>query len=326
MSSIHPCHQLEISRFLMACEFAVLLNSDGPNDAGDAAMEALDRVEWLEQLLSVYRPDSELSRLNRTAFAVEQSVSPDMFALLNLALEIHRATGGCFDITAHSLTEAWGFARRQGRMPTEQQLADAMEQVGSHHISIDTERRTVRYLRSGLRVNSGGIGKGYALDRAAEFFRRRNVHDFFIHGGKSSILASGHRRDLDSNRGWKVAVNHPEQARIQLGELTLVDTALGTSGPANQFFYYNGVRYGHIIDPRTGQPASGILSVTVLHPSACYADALATGLFVMGIDKAVEYCEKRPDTGLLAVLPTRKSSDVEIVTCNLGSEIWRRAR
>ncbi len=324
MKDTTTCHQLEISRFLMACDFAVLLNAGRPPQAPDVALEALDRIEWLEQTLSVYLPDSELSRLNRNSFEARQTVSSDIAELLKIALDVHQRTDGCFDITANSLSEAWGFARRQGRMPTREQIQAALDHVGTQHLELDAETRSLRYLRSGLKVNSGGIGKGYALDQAADFFRRREIGDFLIHGGKSSILAAGNRYDLDSKVGWKIALNHPEQPRIQLGELTLIDTALGTSGPANQFFYYNGVRYGHIIDPRTGWPAGGMLSITVLHPSACYADALATGLFVMGLEGAEAYCRRNPDTSFLAVLPTKRAGQVEIVTCNLPDGVWKK--
>jgi thiamine biosynthesis lipoprotein len=318
-----PCHLLQIGRFLMACQFEVLLNAGYPSHAGDAAMEALNRIEWLEQKLSVYLPDSELSQVNRLAYQGPQRLSSEVAELLQLGLRIHQETEGGFDITAAALSETWGFAQRQGRMPSPEQIAEALERVGTRFIDFQPEAATVRYLRPGLKINSGGIGKGYALDQAAGFFQRRGITDFLIHGGKSSVLAAGHRWDIDSQEGWRVAVNHPEQPRLQLGELTLFDTALGTSGPANQFFYYNGKRYGHIIDPRTGWPASGMLSITVLHPSATYADALATGLYVLGIDAAIAYCQKHPETAILAILPTARSGQVEIVTANLGRHRWK---
>jgi len=145
----------------------------------------------------------------------------------------------------------------------------------------------VSFRKSGLQLNSGGIGKGYALDRASEILEGDRIEDFLIHGGRSSVIAKGNRYDVDSQIGWRIAVSHPEQPKIQLGAIRLQNQALGTSGPANQFFYYNGVRYGHIIDPRSGWPACGMLSVTVIHPSAAWADALATGLYVLGPEQAI---------------------------------------
>ncbi len=320
-----PCHQFEIGRFLMACQFEVLFNAGRPIHAGDAAMAALDRIESLEQMLSVYIPESEVSRLNAVADRSTQPISNDVFELLRIGVDVFHKTDGAFDITAASLSEVWGFARRQGGMPTTDQIEAALARVGTPYLAVDELAKTLSYSRPGLKMNSGGIGKGYALDRASQILREQGVADFLVHGGKSSLIAAGDRHDLDLQSGWRIAITHPEQPRIRLGELTLHDVAAGTSGPANQFFYYNGVRYGHIIDPRTGWPASGMLSVTVLHPSAAYADALATVLYVLGIENAIRYCETNQDTGMIAILPTKRSGQVEVVTCNLGRQIWRQA-
>ena len=319
-----PCHQLEIGRFLMACQFQVLMNAGRPIDAGDAAINALDRIEWLERALSIYIPESELNQLNATPVGDSRAVSSDVLELLKIGIDVFEKTNGAFDITAASLSEAWGFARRQGSMPTPEQIEDAISKVGTQHLTVDDKTKSVRFGHPGVKINSGGIGKGYALDRAHQILRSRGVDNFLIHGGQSSVMASGDRHDIDSQSGWRISISHPEQPRIRLGELTLYDVAIGTSGPANQFFYYNGVRYGHIIDPRTGWPASGMLSVTVLHPSAAYADALATGLYVMGIEAAIQYCETHPDTGMIAILPTKRSGTVEVVTSNLGRQTWRQ--
>ncbi len=320
-----PCHQFEIGRFLMACSFQVLFNAGRPIHAGDAAIAALDRIEWLEQALSVYIPESELSRLNARAALELQGISHDMLELLKIGIDVFQKTNGAFDITAASLSESWGFARRQGCMPTSEQIQSALASVGTNHLQLDVPAKTLKYDRQDLKINSGGIGKGYALDCAHQILRERGVDHFLIHGGQSSALAAGDRYDIDCRSGWRISIKHPEQPRIRLGELTLHDIAIGTSGPANQFFYYNGVRYGHIIDPRTGWPASGMLSVTVVHPSAAYADALATGLYVLGIDDAIRYCEQHQDTGMIAILPTKRSGEVEIVTSNLGRQVWRQA-
>ena len=320
-----PCHQFEIGRFLMACPFQVLFNAGRPMHAGDAAVSALDRIEELEKILSVYIPDSELSRLNGIAFQEATAISSDVLELLKIGLDVFKKTNGAFDITSASLSEAWGFARRQGSMPTREQITIALASVGTQHLLLDEQAKTLNYARPGLKINSGGIGKGYALDCARQILLDRGVSDFLIHGGQSSVIAIGDRHDIEAQSGWRISIKHPEQPRIRLGELVLHDVAIGTSGPANQFFYYNGVRYGHIIDPRSGWPASGMLSVTVLHPSAAYADALATGLYVLGIDDAIRYCETHQDTGMVAILPTKRSGEVEIVTCNLGKQIWRQA-
>jgi thiamine biosynthesis lipoprotein len=315
---------LEFARQAMACRFEVLLHPDHPPQGPEAAVQALELISDLEQLLSVYIPTSDLSRLNARAWETPVTVSIPTIDMMRLALEIHRDTDGAFDITAAALSKAWGFSSRQGAMPSQEEIESALAQVGSEAIELDDFGASICFKKK-ISVNPGGIGKGYAIDQAANLLLERGVEDFVIHGGKSS--ARGHGRQLLTNDpfGWKVAVNHPEQTQHILGALVLRDCALGTSGPANQYFYFRGVRYGHIIDPRTGWPAQGPLSVTVLHRSAAWADALATGLYVMGIDAAIRYCESRPEVGMLLLLPGKRQGDIEVVTCNLRDQQWSPA-
>lgn len=288
-------------------------------------MHALDTVAFLEQLLSVYIPTSELSGVNRRAAETPVRVSESTFAMLQLGMEVFQRTSGTFDMTAAKLSKTWGFYRRQGVMPTDAQIQQALSEVGSDQIVLDADERTVRFAKP-LEINPGGIGKGFALDCAADVLKRDGVEDFAFHGGKSSILCKGDQAPEQGGRkGWRIAVRHPEQSERILGWLTLFDQALGTSGPANQFFYFRGKRYGHIIDPRTGWPADGMLSITVLHPSAGWADALATGLFVAGVEKAVRYCEQNPETVMLAILPGKRDGECEILSCNMQQGQWQPA-
>jgi len=312
---------LEFARQAMACRFEILLHPDHPPQGPEAAIQALELISDLEQLLSVYIPTSDLSRLNARASDTPVTVSVPTMEMMRLALEIYRDTEGAFDITAAALSKAWGFSSRQGAMPSQEAIESALAQIGSDAIVLADFGASICFKKK-ISVNPGGIGKGYAIDQAAELLIERGVADFVIHGGKSS--ARGHGRQLlnGQHEGWKVAVNHPEQTQHVLGALILRDCALGTSGPANQYFYFRGVRYGHIIDPRTGWPAQGPLSVTVLHRSAARADALATGLYVMGIDQAIKYCEAHPGVGMLALLPGTRQGDVEVVTCNLDDRQW----
>ena len=309
----------------MACRFEVLLHPGKPNNGPELAMHALDVIANLEKSLSVYIPDSELSTLNRQANLAPVRVSESTLELLQLGIEIYNKTSGTFDMTAAKLSKTWGFYRRQGMMPTDDQIREALAEVGSDHVHLDSQERTV-YFSKPLEVNPGGIGKGFAIDIAASILRRDGVDDFAFHGGKSSILCVGNQTlGTGKEQGWRIAVRHPEQSERVLGWLTLRNQALGTSGPANQFFYFRGKRYGHIIDPRTGWPADGMLSITVLHPSAGWADALATGLFVAGIDQAIQYCEQNPETVMLAILPGKRSGECEIVSCNMQPGQWEPA-
>lgn len=309
----------------MACLFEVVVNAGLPPHGPQAAVTALDEVERLEQLLSVYRPESELSQLNRQAAGAAVQVSPPLWELIRLGVELHRQTDGAFDLTAAMLTEAWGFHTRQGRLPSPEQLQQALERTGSQHIALDPKQRSVRFRQPGLKINSGGIGKGLALDRAGELLRAANVEDFLVHGGQSSVVARGDCWDGTGKPGWCIRLRHPHQPQILLGSLRLQDRALATSGAANQFFYHRGRRYGHIIDPRSGQPADGWLSLTVLAEQAARADALATGLYVMNREQVAAFCRQQLDVGVLAIGPGQRHGEVSTECFNLPPGTWEPA-
>lgn len=334
---------LEIAKEAMACRFEVLLHPGQPEHGPEVACKALDLVAHLEQLWSTYIPTSEISLINTRARENHVSVSSSTIHLLQVAKQIWEATDGGFDLTSHRLSKAWGFYRRQGRMPNSEEITAALQSIGMQYITWDEQESTVKLTHS-VELNTGGIGKGLAIDMASQMLEDAGVENYAIHGGKSSIRCRGserspmgHRKrngtlidDLQTEKseqpnlcaGWKIMVRHPEQSERVLGHLRLRNQSMGTSGPANQFFYFAGKRYGHIINPRTGWPVEGMLSLTVLHPSAGWADALATGLYVAGIDSTIRYCENNPDTAVLALLPGARQGQIEIVTCNLQPDQW----
>ncbi len=317
-------YTIQIGRRAMACEFEVILNAGQYPDGTEAALEALNIVESLEDQMSVFRSGSEISRLNLLAAEGPVAVEQGLFELLRLAVDLHRETEGAYDITASPLWRAWGFARREGAIPAEADLAGALEQVGSRWLELDAEARTVRFLKPGLEVNLGSIGKGYALDRAAERLEAAGVSDFLFHAGSSSILARGSRLDgapagpNGEPGGWSVGVPHPLRPTLRLAELRLRNRALGTSSSAAQFFRYRGRRYGHILDPRTGWPAEKTLSATVLAPSGAQADALSTAFFVMGHEAALRYCEAHPEIAALLVVPDAGGRGFEVHSVGLA--------
>jgi thiamine biosynthesis lipoprotein len=300
----------------MACEFQAVFNAGQYSQATGAAMAALDLVEALEDQLSYFRPASHIRRLNQVAADLAVEIDPPLFDLLALALRIHDETEGAFDITSAPLSETWGFARRQGALPGERDLIEALARVGSRYVRLDAEHRTVRFTNPGVQLNLGSIGKGYALDRAGEVLAKWGIGDFLFHGGQSSVLARGSRAGAlpgEAPRGgWIVGVRHPLHPKRRLAEIRLVDRALGTSGSAMQFFRHRGRRYAHILDPRTGRAAEGVLSVTVVTASAVLADALSTAFFVLGPESARRYCESRPEIAALFVCPPRGAGRPQI--------------
>ena len=317
---------IRVTREAMACQFEVRLNA-GQYDGGTSiALDALDLVDELEDQLSVFRETSEVSQINRAAAGQPVEVEPGLFGLLELAARVHRETDGAFDITSTPLWEAWGFARRQGAVPDERQLAEALRRAGSQWIELDARHRTVRFRKPGVQINLGAVGKGYALDRCAERLVEHGIHDFLIHGGQSSVLASGRQRSPgDEAAGdhlppWWVGVRHPLRGDRRLAEIRLDGRALATSGSHAQSFTHKGRRYSHILDPRTGQPAEGVLSATAIAPTATMADALSTAFFVMGPAGTLAYCQGRPELAAVLVCPVRHSGGIEIKTTGLADE------
>lgn len=316
---------IQIGRRAMACQFEVLLNADPSSDAAELAIQALDLVDALEQQMTVYRDHSEISRINRTAATKAAEVEPRLFELLEHAVQLYLDTAGAFDITAGPLSKLWGFYRREGNVPSRKALARALSHVGTRWLETVKHNRSIRFAKPDMEINLGGIGKGYALDRCAEFFLDAGLDDFLIHGGQSSVLAHGSRANVDSDAppGWSVGLRHPLRPDQRLAEFRLRDRALGTSGTGTQFFHSKGKRYGHILDPRTGWPAEGVLSSTAITPSAATADALATAFYVMGVEATREYCERHPDVAAVLVVPGSKHGTVDVHGFGLDDGDWQ---
>jgi FAD:protein FMN transferase len=314
---------LSISRMAMACEFEVLLNQHQYPQGAEQALAALDLVEQIEGKLSVYKTYSDLSLVNRFGAQRPITVSSDTLRLLQLASDIQAVTDGAFDITAGSLSEAWGFSRRQGAMPTAESIAEALQTVGNHWIHIDTAHSQIALQRAGVKTNPGGIGKGYALDRAAGLLTEHQLEDYLIHGGLSSVVARGDRQHPHVGGGWLVSLRHPLRLGEVLGTIRLRNQALGTSGSGKQFFHFGGRRYSHIIDPRSGWPAEGLLSATVICASGAVADALATALFVMGEEKARDFCSRHPEISAILLVDERPTGRWRIETFNTSEDQWR---
>jgi thiamine biosynthesis lipoprotein len=300
----------------MGSYFEVRLGAKVPG-AAELAGQALDRIDELESQLTVYRDDSEVSRLNATAHLGPVEVEPGLFQLLGLALSLGEATGGAYDVTTGALSQAWGFFKGPKRVPDPETLADARARTGQHHVRLDPESRSVHFARPGVAINFGSIGKGYAIDQAAGVIR-----DYWwptsalIHGGRSSLYALGSPPGTLGGR-WEVAVRNPFQPETPLGVLRLRNRGMGTSGTDFQRFEVEGRVYGHILDPRTGEPALGPASVTVLAPTAAEADALSTAFYLLGPEAAAAYVADHPDISAIFVHEGPADGSPSILTLGL---------
>ncbi|MEP7273132.1 MAG: FAD:protein FMN transferase [Acidobacteriota bacterium] len=309
---------LHLSRPAMACRFEVtlpLLDRRGVV----VARRALEEADRLEEQLSIFKASSEISHLNREAAVAPTRTDDSLVSLLLLCRELHEETGGAFDVTSGPLSKSWGFLRRQGRIPDASEIATALALVGGGKIAIDPELQTVSFEHDGIEINLGSIGKGYALDRIAALIRDQ-VKTALLSAGSSSMLAIGN--GASGSTGWITGIRHPRHRDRRIAILHLRDTAISTSGNEEQFFEMNGKRYGHIIDPRSGQPAEGVSGVTVLSDSAAIADALATAFYVGGPILAAAYCANHPQTMVImlesgseqpTVFGERLNSEVEII-------------
>lgn len=310
------------ARRAMGCEFCVMIPPTQPSPMASAEA-ALDEIGDLEQILSIYIGDSDLSRLNQRAAEGPVRVNYRLFSLLERAAELTRETQGAFDVAAGALVKAWGFSRGPKRVPAEAERLAALEQSGMRHVLLDCESASVRYQVPGMEINLGSIGKGYGIDQAFERIQRDFGTDcVLIQGGRSSMRAVG--SPAGDSRGWLISIEDPCHRGRQVAMVNLRDRAMATSSTINQFFEADGQRHGHLIDPRTGYPANKLRSATVMAPDAATADALSTALFVMGLDKAADFCQNHPAIAALLVAGRLEADGQDasprVVTFNLPPE------
>ncbi|MFA5320976.1 MAG: FAD:protein FMN transferase [Candidatus Omnitrophota bacterium] len=248
---------------------------------GRAPKIAFNEIERLENLLSKYRPGSEISRLNAEGGG---KVSRETYDLLSRCAEFSRLSSGAFDITVEPLARVWGFKDRDFRVPDAVSITEILPSVGSEKIIFHPADNMIEFSGKGMGIDLGGAGKGYALDRAAEKIKQAGINDFLINaGGQVRCMGKG-----PGGEPWRIAIKNPRDAGT-VKSLTIKGGSLSTSGDYEQFFFDAGnekKRYSHIIDPRSGCPAdSGVASVTVYSPDGFTADLLSTAICVLGKEK-----------------------------------------
>ena len=295
-----------LARNAMATRFEIALHGDNPVALRAAGEEALDEIDRLENQISPYRPTSEIAHLNARAARGPVRVSPTIFSLLAHAQKLSHETGGAFDLTIAPLVRCWGFVNGLGRLPTDDEITDARSKIGMHLVQLDEKNSTVRFTREGVMLDLGAIGKGFAIERAAELLRDAGITSALIHGGTSTVYALGHPPDSDS---WKVAIENPfeqtatdastNQSAPALPAFSLRDEALSVSAIWGRSFQSEGKTLGHVLDPRTGQPVTTTLLAAVVLPSATETDALSTALLVTGSNETISRLRPNMRTLLL---------------------------
>jgi len=270
--------KLERTEDVMGSSFSIILHGRDGATLERAADAAFEEVHRLDRLLSNYRPASEWSAVNRKAGGRAVRVSDELFALLVRCLDYSRQSDGAFDVTVAPLMKTWGFYKGEGSLPRPDTVSAALARVGYGYVRLDPAARTVRFTRPGIELDPGGIGKGYAVDRMVDVLKRAGVDIALVSAAGSSIYGLG--APPDAPQGWPITIRTPRNLEAAAATVFLKDGSLSTSGSYEKFFWADGRTYSHIIDPRTGYPAKGTASVSVLAPKTIDSEAWTKPFFI----------------------------------------------
>jgi len=274
----------------MGSEVRVTAFVSSERDALRTFERLFDEFDRLDRLLSVWHANSDVSRINAAAGRRPVKVSAETIEVLRAAKQVGEWTAGKFDVTFGALSGLWKFDHDQdNQIPRLADVRARLPDIDYQAVELNLDRGTVFLPRPGMRLHLGGIGKGYAVDRAAAILRADGINDFLIQAG-GDLYASGAR----SNRPWRAAIRDPRADRI-FAAMNVRDETLSTSGDYERYFIRDGRRYHHILDPDSGEPARGCRSVTIVARQAMLADALSTGVFVLGPQAGMVLIEKLPD-------------------------------
>jgi thiamine biosynthesis lipoprotein len=284
---------------IMGTKVAVELWADSAAAADGALTAAMAEMHRIDALMSHYKPDSQLSAINAGAANAPVQVDPELFDLLQKALDFSRLTEGAFDITYASVGYLYDYRRHIH--PDAAAIATALPGINWRHLELDPVRHTVHFQRPGMRIDLGGLAKGYAVDRVVALLQARGITHAYVQAGGDSYVLGDHR-----GRPWMVGIRHPDDKDRVVLKMPLADVAMSTSGDYERYFDENGIRYHHIIDPKTGRSASKVRSATIIGPNATMTDGLSKTAFVLGPVKALEILERIPGIDAVLVAPDGK--------------------
>jgi len=284
---------------IMGTRCYVELWADDP-DKGNADIDAvMAELRRIDNLMSHYKPESQLSQINAHANERPVQVDKELFDLIKLSTHFSQITEGAFDITYASVGYLYNYPKHIH--PSDAQIKQALPAVNWRNMLLDEERHTVRFEHPGMRIDLGGIGKGYAVDRGIDILKARGITRALVTaGGDSRIIGDRF------GRPWLVAIRHPDNPNKVVTRIPLSDSAVSTSGDYERFFDERGVRYHHIIDPRTGHSASKVRSATILGPTATQTDGMSKTAFVLGAEEALKIINRLPEYDAVFVLPDGK--------------------
>jgi thiamine biosynthesis lipoprotein len=304
----------EYAQAHMGTEFRVVFYAYDPEVAAKASVAAFERIARLDATMSDYARTSELNAVCRQAGGAPVPVSEDLFRVLARSHELSARTKGAFDVTCGPVVRLWRHARRTGEMPDRTRLAEALGLVGYEKLRLDPGERSVSLAKAGMQLDLGGIGKGYAADEALAALRRFGIRSALVAAGGDIAVGAA----PPGERGWRISIAPLEPARSMPPQVLLHDAAVSTSGASEQFVEIGGVRYSHIVDPRTGLGVTGQSSVTVVAPDATTSDGLATAMSVLPFDEGLRLADA---TEGVAAMIVRRQSEWDLT---LESKRWKR--
>lgn len=278
----------EATQSIFAMDTYMTVTAYGAN-AEDAVTAGVAEIERLDALLSTGNADSEVAKINATGSG---TLSEDTQYLLERSLSIWESTGGVFDITIYPIMDEWGFTSGNYQVPEKETLTSLLDLVDASQIEFDSTASTISFAKEGMKIDFGGIAKGYTSSRLMELFRDCGIESALVNLG-GNVQALGNKVD---GTAWRVGIQDPNDESAYIGGVSITDKAVITSGGYERYFEEDGVRYHHIIDPSTGYPAdSDVCSVTIVSDDGTLADGLSTSLFIMGLDKATDYWRENSD-------------------------------
>ncbi len=316
------CGEKEYNRveFLMDTVVEIKVCHRNKAKAQEAIDSAMEEVRRVEQKMSRFLPDSEVSRINNetSSGSVESTqltgggirISDELFSLLEKAVRLSELTRGCFDVTIYPLVKIWNIEGENPAVPAKKEIQERLQLVGSANMAL--KNSSVRFAKKGMGIDLGAIAKGYAVDAAIRVLKEKNVESAMVNAG-GDIYVLGRKQ----GKPWRIGIRHPRKGGEILGIVELEDKAIVTSGDYERFFFSEGERYHHILDPKTGYPADECQSVTIVAKETTFADGLATGVFVLGPRKGMDLIESLE--GIEGVIVDKEG--VVSVSSGLASQI-----
>ncbi len=274
------------SRYLMGTTVEIKARGGEIAATQSAINAAFDEIARIESIMSHWRDDSELARVNQMAGRQPVKVAPELLEVVKRGIGVSRMTGGAFDITVETVSRLWQIEGEDPKVPSKDEIKDALGLVGYRHVRVDEEKGTIFLDGSDVRIGLGGVAKGYAVDRAVAILRKRGIRSAMISaGGDMALLGK------DGEQPWRIGVKDPRHPALTVGWFEASDTTVHTSGDYERFVMIEGKRYHHIFDPETGRPSDGVWAVTVITQDGTLGDALATGIHVLGPRKGMRLVE-----------------------------------